>query len=235
VEYSIVAVVALTAVMAGGFAQSVTGMGFSLIAAPALIALLGPREGVATVVLLGTITALVPLLRTWREVRVRHTALGLVPALLATPVIAFAIRGVDQHVLAVLSGSAIVLAVASLALGLRSNRLRGPRAAVGAGVASATLNVVGGVGGPPVGLYVANAGWEGRVSRPSMQAFFVVQGLATVAALGVVAPAWPLLLASLAGTVTGTVIAERVPNAVARFGVLGAAGGGGLLLVLGNV
>ncbi len=59
-EYSIVAVVALAAVMAGGFAQSVTGMGFSLIAAPALIALLGPREGVATVVLMGTLTALVP-------------------------------------------------------------------------------------------------------------------------------------------------------------------------------
>ena len=234
-EYSIVAVVALAAVMAGGFAQSVTGMGFSLIAAPALIALLGPREGVATVVLLGTLTALVPLLRTWREVRVRHTALGLVPALLATPVIAYAIRGLDRHLLAVLAGSAIVLAVAALALGLRSNRFRGPRAAVGAGVASAALNVVGGVGGPPVGLYVANAGWEGRVSRPSMQAFFVVQGVATVAALGLVAPAWPLLLASLAGTVAGTVIAERVPNAVARFGVLGAAGGGGLILVLANV
>lgn len=234
-EYSIVAVVALAAVMAGGFAQSITGMGFSLIAAPALIALLGPREGVATVVLLGTLTALVPLLRTWREVRVGHTALGLVPALLATPVIAYAIRGLDQHLLAVLAGSAIVLAVAALALGLRSNQFRGPRAAVGAGVASAALNVVGGVGGPPVGLYVANAGWEGRVSRPSMQAFFVVQGVATVAALGLVAPAWPLVLASLAGTVTGTVIAARVPNAVARFGVLGAAGGGGMLLVLGNV
>ncbi|MGA7690385.1 MAG: hypothetical protein WCA29_14270 [Jiangellales bacterium] len=91
------------------------------------------------------------------------------------------------------------------------------------------------MGGAPVGLYVANAGWEGRVSRPSMQAFFVVQGVATVAALGLVTPAWPLLLASLAGTVIGIVIAERVPNAVARFGVLGAAGGGGLILVLANV
>lgn len=234
-EFSILAMVAVLAVMAGGFAQSVTGMGFSLIAAPGLIALLGPREGVAVVVLLGTLTALIPLTRVWREVRVAHTALGLVPALAATPLIAWMVAGLDRHVLSLLAGSSIVLAVVALAAGLRSKRFRGPGAAVGAGVASAALNVVGGVGGPPVGLYVANAGWEPRVSRPSMQAFFVVQGLATVIALGWVAPPWELLVAAVAGTVIGVVVAERVPAAVARLGVLGAAGGGGVMLMLASM
>lgn len=234
-EFSVLAMVAVLAVMAGGVAQSVTGMGFALIAAPTLVALLGPRDGVAVVVLLGTLTALIPLSRVWREVRVKHTALGLVPALAATPLIAWAVAGLDSRVLAVLAGSSVVLAVAALALGLRSNRFRGPGAAVGAGVASAALNVVGGVGGPPVGLYVANAGWEPRVSRPSMQAFFVVQGVATVLALGLVMPPIELLLAAVAGTVGGVVISERVPPAVARLGVLAAAGGGGLVLVLSNI
>lgn len=234
-EFSVLAMVAVLAVMAGGVAQSVTGMGFALIAAPTLVALLGPRDGVAVVVLLGTLTALIPLSRVWREVRVKHTALGLVPALAATPLIAWAVAGLDSRVLAVLAGSSVVLAVAALALGLRSNRFRGPGAAVGAGVASAALNVVGGVGGPPVGLYVANAGWEPRVSRPSMQAFFVVQGVVTVLVLGLVLPPWELVVSALVGTTVGTVLADRVPSGVARLGVLGAAGGGGIALVLANV
>lgn len=65
---------ALAAVAAGGAAQAVTGMGFALVAAPALVALLGPRAGVPVVVLLGTLAASGPLLRTWRDVRPRQTA-----------------------------------------------------------------------------------------------------------------------------------------------------------------
>lgn len=234
-DLSVLSAVAVIAVLVGGLAQSLTGMGFALLAAPALIALLGPRDGVAVTVLLATVTALVPLTGVWREVRVRHTALGLVPALLATPVFAWLVADLDTHVLGVLAGSSVLLAVLALALGLRSERFRGPRAAVGAGVASAALNVVGGVGGPPVGLYVANAGWEPAVARPSMQAFFVVQGAVTLVVLGPVAPPLILVAAALAGNLLGILVADRTPAVVSRLGVLGAAGGGGLMLVLANV
>ena len=60
--------------------------------------------------------------------------------------------------------------------------------AVGTGITSAALNVIGGVGGPPVGLYAANAGWDPPESRASLQAFFLVQGIATVAVVGLT---WP--------------------------------------------
>ena len=67
-------VVAVAGVALGGLAQSVTGLGFALVAAPALIALLGPSQGVAVVVLLGALASVLPLIGHWRRVRRRDTA-----------------------------------------------------------------------------------------------------------------------------------------------------------------
>ena len=60
----------LAAVAAGALAQAVTGMGFSLVAAPALVLALGPERGVPAVLLLAVLASLVPLTRDWRHVRV---------------------------------------------------------------------------------------------------------------------------------------------------------------------
>jgi uncharacterized membrane protein YfcA len=227
--------IALVAVFTGAVAQAVTGMGFSLVAAPALIALLGPREGVATVVLLAALSSLVPLSRGYREVRVKDTAALLLPTLAATPVIAALVSGADTSLVAVLAGLAVIAGVIALAIGVRYRRLQTRRAAVGTGVASAALNVVGGVGGPPIGLFVANSGWEAGQTRSSLQAFLLVQNLATAGVLGFVLPSWEFVAVLALGTLLGTWVAEKVPSATARIGVLGVSGVGGLMLVLGNV
>ncbi len=227
--------IALVAVFAGALAQAVTGMGFSLVAAPALILLLGPREGVAVVVVLAALSSLLPLSRGWRHVQVKETSLLLVPTLAATPLIAAVIAGADTSVLAVLAGIAVLGGVVALGMGVRSARLRGPVAAVGTGVTSAALNVVGGVGGPPIGLYAANAEWPAENTRANLQSFFLVQNVVTAAVLGFVMPAVDLLVALAVGTAFGTWLASRVPNATARLAVLGVAGAGGIGLVLGNV
>jgi uncharacterized membrane protein YfcA len=227
--------VAVVAVLAGGVAQAVTGMGFSLVAAPALIALLGPRDGVAAVVLLAAMSSVLPLTRGWREVRVKDTSLLLVPTLAATPVFAMLLAGADAALVAVLAGVAVIIGVAALAVGRRSAALQTRSAAVGSGIASAGLNVVGGVGGPPIGLYVANAGWAPGETRASLQSFFLVQNLVTAAVLGFVLPPWQLVLALAVGTWLGTWMADKVPSATARIGVLGVSAGGGLMLALGNI
>ena len=78
--------VAALAVGVGALAQSATGMGFSLVAAPALIVVAGPREGVATVLVLAVLASLLPLSRDWRHSNPRDAARLLAPTLLATPV-----------------------------------------------------------------------------------------------------------------------------------------------------
>ncbi|MCU0301876.1 MAG: TSUP family transporter [Candidatus Nanopelagicales bacterium] len=229
------AVLAIAGVAAGGLAQSVTGLGFALVAAPGLIALLGPSQGVAVVVLLGILASVIPLLGQWRHVRVRDGGTLLVPTLLATPAVGALIAGVDTAALAVAAGTAVLVGVVALWRGLRWQPLVSIPGAIGTGIASATMNVIGGVGGPPVGLYAANAGWEPREARATLQGFFLIQGLATMLVIGPVLPDVAAVVALVVGTLVGVVVAPRIPERAARMAVLAVAGFGGLALIVGNL
>jgi hypothetical protein len=176
-----------------------------------------------------------PLLGHWRRVRVRDTVTLLVPTLLATPVVAALLSGMDTATVAMAAGIAVLIGVVALWRGFTWSRLVSLPGAVATGISSATLNVVGGVGGPPVGLYAANAGWDPPESRASLQAFFLVQGIATAAVVGVTWPDPWMVLALVIGTVLGMWLAPRIPEQGARLAVLGVAAFGGVALILGNV
>ena len=222
---------AVAAVALGAFAQAATGMGFSLIAAPALIAAVGPHRGVPTVLVLAVLASLLPLSRDWRHTRVRDTGRLLVPTLLGTPVAAWLLGAVDTRLLAVAAGLGVLGGVALLARGLRSAFLRRPAGAWISGLASAALNVIGGVGGPPIGLYAANAGWPAREARATLHAFFLVQNIATMAVLGFVLPSWPAVAALAVGAISGMVLSPRLSPTVARAGVLVVSAVGALALI----
>ncbi len=226
---------AIAAVALGGLAQSSTGMGFSLVAAPALILVAGAREGVGTVLVLAVLASVVPLTRDWRNSRPRDAVRLLVPTLLFTPVIAFLLRGVDTRWLALGAGVGVLLGVGLLASGWRSPRLSHLPGVTLTGLSSATLNVVGAVGGPPIGLYAANADWEPHHTRATLQTFFLVQNVVTVAVVGFVLPSWPLVLALIVGTGVGMLLAPRLPVRVARAGVLGVSIIGGVALIVGSL
>lgn len=231
----LVEVLAIAGVALGGLAQSITGLGFALVAAPGLIALFGPTRGVAVVVLLGTLASVLPLMGQWRQVRVRDGATLLVPTLLATPVIGALIAGADTGMLAVAAGVAVLVGVAALWRGLRWSGLASIPGAIGTGISSAVLNVIGGVGGPPVGLYAANAGWPPDAARATLQLFFLIQGLVTVAVVGVAWPTPVMVLALVVGTLMGMWLAPRLPVQRARAAVLAVAAFGGVGLILGNL
>ncbi|MEZ5184884.1 MAG: TSUP family transporter [Candidatus Nanopelagicales bacterium] len=222
-------------IVAGAVAQSVTGMGFSLVAAPALLAYLGPRNGVAVVVVLAAMASLLPLSQQWRQIRWRDASSLLLPTLLATPVIAFALAGVDTALVAVAAGVAVIAGVVLLARGASWAWFKGLPGAVAAGFASATLNVVGGVGGPPVGMFAANAGWQPVQTRATLQFFFLIQNLVTAVVIGVVGPQWWMIAALVAGTVVGAALVAKVPAHLARIAVLVVAALGGASLVMANV
>lgn len=226
-------VVVLVAIAVGAFAQGATGMGFSLVAAPVLIAAQGQAAGVATVLVLAACSSVVPLSREWRHTQVRPIAALVVVTLLATPVVAWLLRGVDHGVLALAGGLGVILGVALLASGLRSRWFQRPAGVVVTGVGSATLNVVGGVGGPPVGLWVANAEWSPGQTRATLHGFLLVQNLVTAVVVGLVAPDWRHLLALALGSVAGMTLAPRLSVAAARSGILVVSAVGGLALVVG--
>ncbi|GAB2827744.1 sulfite exporter TauE/SafE family protein [Actinocorallia aurea] len=225
-------VLALAGIWCGATVQAATGMGFSLAAAPVLVLSLGPRDGVAVTLVLAVLASVVPLVRDGRHARPPDVARLLVPTLLCTPVFAWAVRGLDTHYLALGAGLGVVVAVGILARGVRWAWLTRPFGAVATGAASALLNVVGGVGGPPIGLYTAHAGWDARTTRANLSLFFLLQNLATVLLLGVVLPGLPELAALAAGTACGAFAASRMPASTLRAVVLALSCTGGATLLV---
>lgn len=225
--------VVLLAIALGALAQSATGMGFSLIAAPGLIALDGPARGVATVLVLAVSASLVPFSKDWRHARPREAVTLLVPTLLCTPVVAWLLHGVDTRWLALGAGVGVLGGVALLGSGLRAGWLRRPWGAAITGLGSATLNVLGGVGGPPVGLYAANSDWDPPTTRGTLHAFFLVQNLVTAVVIGIAWPGWIAFGAVAVGAASGMVLAPRLPRTAARTGVLVVSLIGGAALLLG--
>jgi uncharacterized membrane protein YfcA len=226
---------AVVAVVAGSLAQAVTGFGFALVAAPALVAWLGPTPAVVTVCVLGTLASLPPYLREARHTRWPAVVVWFVPATAATWLVGRALGGVDTGLLAAGAGAAVLVAVALLAAGRSAPRAAGFHGAVLAGAVSGAMNVAGGVGGPPVALYAANAGWSTPRTRATLLAFFALQNVVTVAVLGWVNPPWTTLVGMVAGTAVGVWAARRLPASAVRVAVLATAGIGGAALVVGGL
>jgi uncharacterized protein len=227
---------ATAAVLLGALAQSVSGIGFSLVCGPFLVAALGPADGVRLGVALSLALNLVLLLRLRRDVDVAGTLLLLVPAVVATPVLARLLREAPVRLAEALAGAAALLGALALAGGLRLRAATGRGGAVAAGVLSAGSNVVAAIGGPPVALYAANAGWDARTTRATLQLYFLVLNVVALAALGLPEVA-PALLAACAaalvvGLVAGAPLARRVPEVAARRSTLALAGAGGLAVLV---
>lgn len=211
-----------------------TGLGFSLVSAPILIAVLGPREGVRTALVLSTFLNVALLLRTHRDVLVRQGAVLLVPAVATTPFLAYASRRVDGRILTIAAGALTIVSAVALASGLRWHRGTGTGAGMAAGVVSAAMNVVGSIGGPALALYSVNAGWPPDRARPTLQVIFLTTNVVALCSLGLPErdARQALLLAAMAvGLVVGLAVARRIPEGVARNTTLAVAAVGGAVAV----
>lgn len=211
-----------------------TGLGFSLVSAPILIAVLGPREGVRTALVLSTFLNVALLVRTHRDVLVRQGAVLLVPAVATTPFLAYASRRVDGRILTIAAGVLTIVSAGALASGLRWRRGAGTGAGVGAGVISAAMNVVGSIGGPALALYSVNAGWPPERARPTLQVIFLTTNIVALCSLGLPRrdPQQVVLLAAMAvGLAVGLGLARRIREGVARNTTLAVAAVGGAVAV----
>ena len=220
------------AVAAGAVAQAITGLGFALVAGPFLIATLGRTEGVRLTVLLGVALNIVLLVGERHHARWSTAALLLVPAAVATPFFDWAFSGVDAESLAVAAGLLTIVSVVVLASGVRSTRLAGRVGAAVAGVISAAMTVLAGIGGPPIAMFALNADWPVSAMRPTLQVYFLGLNIVAVAVLGLPHLSLAPWLGLIGGSVVGWVAARRLPDSVARPAILVLAAVGGLTAVL---
>ncbi|WP_406475249.1 TSUP family transporter [Streptomyces sp. NBC_01615] len=219
-------------VLLGSCVQWLTGMGFALVAVPALVLVLGPAEGVVLANCAAGAISAVGLAGGWRRVRPGAMVPLCVAAACTVPVGSWVARRLPEPVLLVCMGALVSVAVVVVMRGVRAPALRGGRGAVLAGAAGGFMNAAAGVGGPPVSLYALNAGWTVREFVPNAQFYGVLVNLFSVATNGLPrlsTPVWGLAVAAMAvGAGIGKVLAERVPEQRARWLVLLLALGGGI-------
>lgn len=222
-------------VLLGSCVQWLTGMGFALVAVPALVLLLGPAEGVVLANCAAGAISVVGLVGGRRRVRLRAMVPLCVAAACTVPAGTWLTRQLPEPVLLLVMGALVTIAVLLVMRGARLPALRGTRGAVAAGAAGGFMNSAAGVGGPPISLYAVNAGWTVREFVPNAQFYGVVVNAFSVAANGtpeLAAAQWVAVVAAMAvGAVIGRGLAGRLPEPRARLLVLGLALGGGVTAV----
>ncbi|MCO5967195.1 sulfite exporter TauE/SafE family protein [Actinoallomurus soli] len=219
-------------VLAGASVQRLAGIGFALVAAPALVLLLGPAQGVLLSNAASGAISLIGLADGWRRVRLRAMVPLVAAAACAVPAGAWVAARLPQDVLLAGMGALVSAAVLLVAYGARLSALRGPSGALAAGAASGFMNSAAGVGGPAMSLYAVNADWPVREFVPNAQFYGVTVNALSLLVKGaprLTSPAWLLVAAGIAGgAVAGKALADRIPEARARRLVLLLALAGGL-------
>ncbi|MDX2679361.1 sulfite exporter TauE/SafE family protein [Streptomyces soliscabiei] len=222
-------------VLLGSGVQWLTGMGFALVAVPALVLLLGPAQGVVLANCAAGVISVVGLAGGWRRVRPAAMVPLCIAAACTVPAGSWLTRRLPEPVLLLVMGTLVTVAVVLVMRGARIPALRGARGAVVAGAAGGFMNSAAGVGGPPVSLYAVNAGWTVREFVPNAQFYGVVVNAFSVAANGVpklAAPQWvAVAVAMTVGASIGRALAGRLPERRARLLVLGLALAGGVTAV----
>jgi uncharacterized membrane protein YfcA len=224
------------AVLVGSLAQSVSGIGFGLVCGPLLVAQLGPHDGVRLSVTLSLAVNLLVLVRDREHADLRRAVLLLVPAALVTPLMAIVVARSPDRALEAAAGGIAVLGAVALAGGLRWHGGRGRLGTLLAGAIAGASNVIAGIGGPPVALYAANAGWSASRTRGTLQVFFAGINAAALLALGLPTVhdgQWLTAAGAMAvGLLIGSAVAPRTPETVARRLILVLAGLGGVAVLV---
>ena len=218
-------------VLVGALAQRITGMGFALIAAPALVILLGPFDGVVIVNLCAVVSSLLILPRVWRHVEWRRFGWLVVPALAGTVVGAIVAARLPGPLLQVSIGALVVIALTVSLIVTRTDHIvKGRTPAIVAGGASGFMNAAAGVGGPALSVYAVATRWPQAAFAATAQPYFVAIGIASLVgklgATGWALPAldpgaWPIVIgALLVGLGLGELLHRRIPHHAARIAVV---------------
>ena len=220
------------AVLVGASVQRLAGIGFALVAAPALVLLLGPAQGVLLANCASGAISVVGLAAGWRDVRLTSMGPLVVAAACTVPAGAWTAARLPAPLLLIGMGALVSAAVLLVMRGTRLPALRGLKGALAAGAAGGFMNSSAGVGGPAVSLYAVNAGWTVREFVPNAQFYGILVNAFSLAAKGLphlTGPAWTLAAAGVAGgALAGRLLAARIPEHRARPLVLLLALAGGL-------
>jgi uncharacterized membrane protein YfcA len=216
----------LGAVVMGAGMQRVTGMGFALVAAPFLVLLLGPVEGVVLVNVCGAVTAGAIIFRVRRDIDWKRYMALAASALLGIVPAAFLVRYLPPSVLEISIGVTLAVGLTVLLVMKSAVLPQRRRYLFTAGALSGLMNTAAGVGGPAVSIYSMATRWQHKSFAATMQPYFFTIGAFSLVSKAVTAPAsFPVLpltmwlavaAACLIGLVLGDLASKRVSTRAAQ-------------------
>lgn len=198
--------------------QASTGFGFALLAAPVLVAVLGPARAVTTLLALGTFLAVLMLpRRANRHVALSHARPLLIWAAPGVPVGALLLAHLPEDALALFVSGAVLAALAAMRApaAVPAPRWSAPAAGFAAGALTASTSI----NGPPLVLHLLRARLGPVDSRAALAVCFLVLDVGGMAALVLgglfaVPASLPLLLiGALAGQRAGALVTKDVDPA----------------------
>ncbi|MGI8769655.1 MAG: sulfite exporter TauE/SafE family protein [Propionibacteriaceae bacterium] len=224
-------------ILAGAFTLRSTGMGFSLVAAPFLVLVLGPFEGILVANCCSVASSLLNLTQVhaavdWRQARwlIPAGVLGVIPG-------ALAVRALPLPILAIVVSVIVLVALAFTVLARSLHLPSSPVVAGVGGFASGFMNVTAGVAGPGLVVYAVATRWQHRQFAATAQVHFAVLSLTSLVLKGTVPrlpwAGWLTIAPALAaGLVLGNLMARRIDAAVAMRLVIVIAGVGAVAVLV---
>ncbi|MFW0772599.1 TSUP family transporter [Paenarthrobacter nitroguajacolicus] len=216
----------LGAVVMGAGMQRVTGMGFALVAAPFLVLLLGPVEGVVLVNVCGAVTAGAIIFRVRRDIDWKRYMALAASALLGIVPAAFLVRYLPPSVLEISIGVTLAVGLTVLLVMKSAVLPQRRRYLFTAGGLSGLMNTAAGVGGPAVSIYSMATRWQHKSFAATMQPYFFTIGAFSLISKAITAPtSFPVLpmtmwlavaAACLVGLVLGDLASKRVSTRAAQ-------------------
>lgn len=177
------------AALVAGMVRGYTGFGFALILVTAVSVLAPPADVVPISVVLDLFAGIRLLPHVRNEVDRPGAALMVLGALPAIPLGAMALAVLDEDVMRLGIGVAVLLATAAIASGVGLQRVPGTGLKLGTGVAMGLLSGSAGIPGPPIILlYLSSPLPVGTLRATAVAVFLAIDliALATMAAYGLV-------------------------------------------------
>ncbi|AZI57526.1 sulfite exporter TauE/SafE family protein [Nakamurella antarctica] len=164
----------------GGSSQRITGMGFSLVAAPFLVIVLGPVSGVLIANLCGGTSSMMILSRVWADVEWRKVAVLLPAAFVGLGIGIGVAKATPIAWLEIIIGLMVAISL-SISLLIRSRRhISGTVPLATTGVFSGLMSYTAGVGGPAVSVYAVLSNWPQTKFAATVQPYFAVTAFSAV-------------------------------------------------------
>ncbi len=205
----------------GVVAQRTGGLGFAMVCSPALVALLGPLNGVAVINLFAVLTSATVIWPVRRNIEWRKAITMFIPAVCLVVPGAFLARSAPEGPLSIVIGVMIFIAMGLAPLGKHLKGIDGTGGLIVAGGMSGFMNVMAGTGGPPLTAYAVASSWRQDKFAATLQPYFV--GVGTCSLL--MRWQWPALSllqwgiavgAVVIGLIIGNALAHRIPSTIVR-------------------